>query len=156
MRGKKAKIRKIYPDLKYNSVLVTKFINNVMEQGKKMTAEKIVYTSMVKAAKELKKEPLESIEKALDNIKPSLEVRPRRVGGVTYQVPLPVPESRQLSVAIKWIIEGARQRRKKEKFEDVLALEIIDAYKGTGFAMKKKEEMHKTAEANKAFTQFQW
>lgn len=156
MRGKQSKIRKIQTDAVYNSILIAKFINNVMQQGKKSIAESIVYQAMKLLEKDLKKKSLEIFEKAVENVKPRLEVRPRRVGGVNYQVPVPVSEHRQLSLALKWMVVGARARRKKEKFYVALAEEVKEAYKKTGFAMKKKDEMQRMAEANKAFAHFQW
>lgn len=156
MRGKSARKRKLQTDAVYNSTVVSAFINNVMLDGKKTIAEKIVYKSLKILQKDLKKKPLEILEKAIENVKPKLEVRARRVGGVNYQVPMPVRESRQLSLAIKWIIAGARDRRKSKEFYVTLADELKDAYKDTGFAIKKKEDMHKMAEANKAFAHFQW
>ncbi|MFC1780398.1 30S ribosomal protein S7 [Patescibacteria group bacterium] len=156
MRGKQAKKRKVQPDAVYNSTLVSSLINNVMKSGKKSLAEKIVYQSMELLEKDLKKKPLEILENAIENVKPKLEVRPRRVGGVNYQVPVPVPDHRQLSLAIKWIVAGARARRSKEEFFTALAAELKDAYKNTGFAIKKMEDALKMAEANKAFAHFQW
>jgi small subunit ribosomal protein S7 len=156
MRGKQAKKRKIQPDAVYNSILVTKVINRVMQGGKKTVAEKIVYSSMEQLGKDLKVKPLEALEKAMDNASPKLEVRPRRVGGVNYQVPMPVPEHRQLALGIKWVVEGARDRRKNEEFHVALTDELKDAYNGTGVAIKKKEDTHKMADANKAFAHFQW
>ncbi|MDD3648367.1 MAG: 30S ribosomal protein S7 [Candidatus Dojkabacteria bacterium] len=156
MRGKQAKKRKLKPDAIYESTLVNRLITAVMKDGKRSVAEKIVYSTLEDLEKELNKKPLEILEKAIDNVMPRLEVRPRRVGGVNYQVPAPVPEHRQLALAIKWVINEARARRKKETFAKALSIELIEAYKGTGGAMKKKEEVHKMAEANKAFAHFQW
>ncbi len=156
MRGKQAKKRKTKPDAVYNSKVVASLINNVMLDGKKVVAEGIVYKSFDILKKDLKKKPLDIIETAIENVKPKLEVKPRRVGGVNYQVPMPVSEQRQLSLAIKWIIQGARARRKKEEFCEAFAAEIKDAYKNLGFAVKKREDMYKMAEANKAFAHFQW
>jgi small subunit ribosomal protein S7 len=156
MRGKRAKKRQVTPDAVYNSGVVTKFVNKVMRDGKKAVAFKAVYSAMEKAAKELKIKPIEAIEKAIENVGPKIEIRPRRVGGVNYQVPVPVEEGRQLSLAINWIVTGARARRKKETFSQALADELTDANKNTGFAIKKKEDTHKMAEANKAFAHFQW
>ncbi|MBN2016515.1 30S ribosomal protein S7 [Candidatus Dojkabacteria bacterium] len=156
MRGKQAKERKAQADAVYNSAIASKLINHVMVGGKKNLAEKIVYSTMDLLKKDLKKEPLEILDVAIENVKPKLEVRPRRVGGVNYQVPVPVSDTRQLSLAIKWIVSGAKARRKKEKFYIALADELKDAYKNSGFAAKKKEDTHKMAEANKAFAHFQW
>ena len=156
MRGKKAKRKETKPDAVYNSVLVAKLINNVMQDGKKNLAEKIVYQGLEEAGKELKKKPIEVLETAVENVKPKLEVRSRRVGGVNYQVPMPVTDHRQLSLALKWIVNAARDRRKKEEFYKALKEEIKDAFKEEGYAIKKKEDTHKMAEANKAFAHFQW
>jgi small subunit ribosomal protein S7 len=127
-----------------------------MFHGKKRLAESLVYESFDIIKRDTKKDPLEIFEQAIGNITPQIEVRPRRVGGVNYQVPTPVPEHRQQSLAIKWLVSGARSRRSKEEFAQALADEIMDAYKKTGFAFKKKEDVHKMAEANKAFAHFQW
>jgi small subunit ribosomal protein S7 len=156
MRGKSAKVRKVKPDAIYNSTLVSSFINNVMKDGKKSLAEKVVYKALDALGKSTKKKPLEALENALENVKPKLEVRARRVGGVNYQVPTPVPDHRQQALSVKWIVEGARARRSKEEFSKALADELLDAYKKTGFAFKKREDTHKMAEANKAFAHFQW
>lgn len=156
MRGKQAKKRKVIPDAKYNSIVVTKLVNNVMQDGKKALAEGIVYGAIEHLSKEVKKDPLEAFEKALENVKPKLEVRGRRVGGVNYSVPTPVPDHRQLFLALKWIVTGAQQRRTKEEFKKALSEELVDAFKNTGFAIKKKEDAHKMAEANKAFAHFSW
>lgn len=158
MRGKKAQKRKPQLDAKYNSALIAKIINNVMKGGKKTVAENIVYKAIDLVGKRVKsdKKPNELFEEAFEKVKPKVEVRPRRVGGATYQVPTSVPEYRQQSLAIRWIIEGARQKRKNKQFYKTLADEVNDALKGTGYAVKKKEDAHKMAEANKAFAHFQW
>ena len=156
MRGKSAKKRKVNKDAVHNSILITKFINNIMKDGKKSLAEKTVYKSLEVLEKDLKKKPLESLEQAIENVKPKLEIRARRVGGVNYQVPMSVAEERQLALALKWIIAGAKERRKKEEFYIALADELKDALKKSGYAYKKKEDTHKMAEANKAFAHFQW
>lgn len=157
MRGKKAKIRKIEADGEYKSTLIAKMINKVMRDGKKILAKKIVYNAIKNATQKLKDvKPEELIEKVVENVKPKLEVRSRRVGGVNYQVPGPVSEQRQIHLALKWLIDGARERRKKEAFYIALSEELVDAYKKSGYAYKKKEDMHKMAEANKAFAHFQW
>lgn len=156
MRGKAAKIRKIEKDVLYESTKITKLINYVMLDGKKELAEKIVYDTLRRLKKELKKDPLEVFEKALSNVSPSVEIRPRRVGGVNYQIPINVSEERKLTLALRWLIEGARDRRKNTPFSQSLFDELRDAYKGTGSAMKKKGDVEKMAEANKAFAHFQW
>ncbi|MCS7234310.1 MAG: 30S ribosomal protein S7 [Synergistetes bacterium] len=154
-RKGKVERRTLQPDPIYGSPLVTKFINYIMWDGKKMTAEWIFYETMKIIEEKLKKSPLEILEKAVENVKPVLEVRPRRVGGATYQVPVEVPPHRQLSLAVRWIIHAARNKKGKPMAEK-LAQEIIDAYKGEGAAIKKKEDVHKMAEANRAFAHYRW
>ena len=147
--------RKIDPDPLYNSVLVSKFINYVMREGKKTIARKIVYGAFEIIKEKTKKDPLEIFQKAIENASPYLEVRARRIGGATYQVPVEVPDYRRITLAMKWMILGARQK-KGRPMKEKLAEEIILASKGEGFAVKKKEELHKIAEANKAFAHFAW
>jgi small subunit ribosomal protein S7 len=144
------------PDSVYNSFVVSKFINNIMLGGKKETARKIVYGAFdIMKVKQPEKEPLEVFEAALRNAGPSTEVRSRRVGGANYQVPVPVRPERQLALAMRWIINGARSKKGKDmKF--FLADEILLAAAGDGEAVKKKENVHKMAEANKAFAHFAW
>jgi small subunit ribosomal protein S7 len=156
MRGKQSKKRTIKPDPQYNSVMVTKFINYSMKDGKKSIARHMVYGAIEQAAKTLNKKPLEALETALGNIKPKLEVRSRRVGGANYQVPVPVPEGRQLALATRWLLTATKASRKKESFEQALSKEIIAACKKEGVAYKKKEDVEKMAEANRAFAHFQW
>jgi small subunit ribosomal protein S7 len=158
MRGKKTKLRKIEADPKLDSLLVAKVINQVMISGKKTIAQKHVYQALEKAGKKTKKEPLAVLEEAVDNIKPQMEVRPRRIGGAAYQIPMPVSSRRQRSLAIRWLVEAARTRPNKEyhTFAEKLAAEIIDAVKNQGLAIKKKEDTHRMAEANKAFSHFRW
>ena len=157
MRGKKAKPRKLKPDLKYNSVVVSKLINYTMRDGKKALAMKLVYEAMDKASKKLKqKDALQVLETALDNIKPKLEVRSRRIGGANYQVPVPVSESRQLTLALRWLLNAAREGRGSATFAESLAREIVLAVKKEGAAFKKKTDVEKMAEANRAFAHFQW
>lgn len=155
MRGKNAKVNKIEKDQKFNSELVTKVINRSMKDGKKSVARKHVYNAILEAAKKLKDEPLNVVEKAIQNIKPVVEVRSRRVGGANYQVPMAVSPKRQDSLAIRWLIQTT-QARKGSKFEDNLCQEIISAYNGTGEAVKKRENVEKMAEANRAFAHFKW
>ncbi len=154
-RRRRATIRRIQPDPKFNSTVVSKFINNLMWDGKKSTAQKIFYRALEKIEKLTKEDGLAVFEKALNNVKPVLEVRPRRVGGATYQIPMEVRPNRRESLAIKWIIRAARQRS-EYRMEDKLAQEIIAASRNEGAAMKKREEMHRMAEANKAFAHFRW
>lgn len=159
MRRRRAEKRKIPPDPVYNSVLVQKFINMIMWDGKKTKAEKIVYGALDIVKRKLNKstpgEALEVLKKAIDNVKPSVEVRPRRVGGATFQVPVEVPPDRALSLAIRWIRDSARAK-KGRPMREKLAQEILDAYRGEGAAVKKKEDTHKMAEANRAFAHYRW
>ena len=147
--------REIPPDPVYNSVLVQKLINKVMLDGKKSIAEKIVYGAMDIIREKTKQDPLTVLEKAVQNVTPLLEVRPRRVGGATYQVPIVVPPRRGLSLALRWIVRAARER-KGMPMKERLALEILDAFNNTGGAIKKRDEMHRMAEANKAFAHYRW
>jgi len=156
MRGKQAKARKLQPDGIYNSVTVTKFINYIMERGKKTVAQNLVYKSIENLAKETKLAPVEALEKALDNIKPKIELRTRRVGGANYQVPVPVSETRQVSLSMRWVINAAKAARAKDDFAASLTRELNNAFKKEGPAFKKREEVHKMAEANKAFSHLSW
>jgi len=150
----KALIREVKPDRVYNSQQVTRVINRVMLDGKKQTAEKLVYGGMEKAAKKLKAEnPLEVFEKALGNIKPHLETRSRRVGGANYQIPFEVKGQRQHHLTTMWFVQSARAR-KGIGMEDRIAQELVDAYNNTGSAVKKREDAHKMAESNRAFAHF--
>ncbi len=148
--------REIAPDPIYNSVIVAKLINKVMKDGKKSTAEWIVYEAFKKIQEETGQDPLEYFLKALENIKPIYEVRPRRVGGATYQIPMEVPERRQIHLALKWLVEAARERKDARGMINKLAKEIIDAYNQRGGAYKKREDVHRMAEANKAFAHYRW
>lgn len=143
------------PDRVYGSTKVTKFINYVMDGGKKTIAERIVYGAFDKVKAETKKEPLEVFEEALKNVSPNIEVRSRRVGGANYQVPVEVRAERRLSLALRWILESARAK-KGRPMEDRLADELLAAYKNEGEAVKKRENVHRMAEANKAFAHFAW
>ena len=146
--------RELKPDRKYQSVLVQKLINKSMLDGKKLTAEKAVYSALEPAAKKVESEnPLEVFEKALKNISPSFEVKSRRVGGANYQIPFPVSGHRQLHFAFTWLVQAARAR-KGMPYSQRLALEIVDAYNESGAAFKKKDDTHKMAEANRAFAHF--
>lgn len=146
--------RELNPDRKYQSVLVQKLINKSMLDGKKLTAEKAVYTALETAAKKVDSEsPLEVFEKALKNVSPSFEVKSRRVGGANYQIPFPVSGHRQLHFAFTWLVQAARARSGMP-YAQRLALEIVDAYNENGAAFKKKEDTHKMAEANRAFAHF--
>ncbi len=154
-RRRRAAIRKVQPDPKFNSIVVSKFINNLMWDGKRSIAQKIFYGAIERVEKITKEDGLAVFDRALNNVKPILEVRPRRVGGATYQIPMEVRPNRKESLAIKWIIDSARQRAEHE-MEESLAQEIIAASKNEGNAIKKREEVHKMAEANKAFAHFRW
>ncbi|BAI81231.1 30S ribosomal protein S7 [Deferribacter desulfuricans SSM1] len=154
-RRRVAKKREVLPDPVYNEVLVTKFINNLMYDGKKTLAEKIFYSAMDLIKERKGEEGIEVFKKAVENVKPILEVKSRRVGGATYQVPIEVRPDRQESLAIKWIIRAARERRERTMVER-LANELIDAYENKGAAIKKREDTHRMAEANKAFAHFRW
>ena len=156
MRGKQSKTRKNKLDPIYKSEIVSKFINCLMKDGEKSVAEKIFYESMKKVETTLKADPMIVFSKAIENVKPKVEVRPRRVGGATYQVPTPTLENRQLALSIRWIINAAREKRGSRAMVDALSEEFIEAYKNTGTAIKKKEETLKMAEANKAFSHLSW
>lgn len=152
-RGKQIPKRQLLPDPKYHSELLAKFINFVMERGKKTTAQVIVYGAIEELAKKKEGEALQLFEKVVDTIRPQVEVRSRRVGGANYQVPMPVPSFRQNALAFRWIIEAAR-KRKGGSMKDRLASEFVDILDGVGGATKKKEDVHRMAEANKAFAHF--
>ena len=156
MRRRKAEKRPVTPDICYNSELVARLINAVMERGKKSVAQGIVYDAMI-TIKERKKDtdPLEVMQQALENVKPRLEVKSRRVGGATYQVPLEVPAERQTAVALRWIVGYARAR-KGMPMARALAGELLDAFDNTGNAVKKRDDTHKMANANKAFAHYRW
>ena len=154
-RRRKAVKREILPDPKYHSVLVAKFISNLMKQGKKGTSETLFYNSLEVIEEKIKKDPLEVFNVAVDNVKPLIEVKSRRVGGATYQVPMEVAGKRKQALAIRWIISFARNRSGKS-MTDKLASEFMDAYNKEGGAIKKREDTHKMAEANKAFAHFRW
>lgn len=146
--------RQLKPDRKYQSILVQRLINKSMLDGKKLAAERAVYSALEQAAKKLEsEEPLEIFEKALKNISPNFEVKSRRVGGANYQIPFPVQGHRQMHYAFSWLVQAARARSGMP-YEKRLALEIVDAYNEAGAAYKKKEDIHKMAEANRAFAHF--
>ena len=147
--------RNIAPDPLYNSESVGKFVNILMKDGKRSTAEKVVYDALARAAKQAKKEPLEVFDSALRNATPLLEVKPRRVGGATYQVPIEIRPERRLALARRWLIRFARQRGGRSMAER-LAHELLDASNSTGGAVKRKEETHRMAESNKAFSHFRY
>ncbi|MBL7065035.1 MAG: 30S ribosomal protein S7 [Anaerolineae bacterium] len=147
--------RKVEPDARYNSVLVARFINSVMKKGKKSIAARIVYDTMDIVQARTKRPPLEVMEEAVRNISPVLEVKPRRVGGSTYQIPVEVPPGRQTSLAMRWLLAAARNRPGKSMTAK-LANELMDAARGSGAAVKKREDTHKMAEANRAFASYRW
>jgi small subunit ribosomal protein S7 len=147
--------REILPDPKYHSPLVAKFVNSLMRKGKKSTAESILYRSLDLIKKKSEEEPIKIFEKAIDNVRPVIEVKSRRVGGSTYQVPVEVRANRRLSLSIRWVINYAKARSEKT-MEAKLAGELLDAANNRGAAIKKKEDTHKMAEANKAFAHYRW
>ena len=153
MRGKQSKQRVIAPDPRYGSVLVAKFTNFLMERGKKTVAQDIFYSAMDKIAAETKKDPIKIFEEAINVIRPQVEVRSRRVGGANYQVPLPVRGERQNALAFRWIIGAARNKKGQPMFQK-LATVLMDAQQNTGDAVKKRDDVHRMAEANKAFAHF--
>ena len=155
MRRRRAQKRMIDPDPRYGDLLVAKFINIVMECGKKSIAERIVYDALDIVKEKTAKEPLEVFRAALDNVRPLLETKSRRVGGATYQVPVSVSEDRGYSLALRWIRSYSRERKGKPMHEK-LAQEIIDGFNKTGPSVKKREDMHKMAEANRAFAHYRW
>ncbi|CCB79941.1 SSU ribosomal protein S7p (S5e) [Helicobacter bizzozeronii CIII-1] len=155
MRRRRAPIREVLGDPVYNSKVVTKFINKMMYEGKRSVAEKIIYAALQKIEEKNGEKGIEVFEKALENVKPLVEVRSRRVGGATYQVPVEVRPVRQQSLSIRWILEASRKRNERAMV-DKLANELLDAASDKGAAFRKKEEIHKMAEANKAFAHYRW
>jgi small subunit ribosomal protein S7 len=147
--------REILADPKYKSTLVAKFINKVMEQGKKSVAERILYHAMDIIQEKTKEDPLKVFEKSVGNVKPIIEVKSRRVGGATYQVPQEIRPERRTALAIRWLIAYAQERSEKS-MEEKLAAELLDAANNRGGAIKKREDVHKMAEANKAFAHYRW
>lgn len=154
-RRRVAAKRRVLPDPIYNSILVTKFINGVMWEGKKSVAEKIFYGAMEKIAEKTGEEPLKVFKKAVDNVKPTLEVKSRRIGGATYQVPLEVSQDRRNTLAIRWIVTNARKRSEKTMVDQLVG-ELLDAINNRGSAIKKKDDVHRMAEANKAFAHYKF
>lgn len=155
MRKRRAEKRRIYPDPKFSNILVSRFINSIMYDGKKNTARNIVYDAFDQIEKKLKQDPLEVFKKAVSNVAPVLEVRSRRVGGATYQVPVDVREERRMALAIRWLKTYAKARRDKTMSQK-LANELMAAANGEGSAVKKRDDTHRMAEANKAFAHFKW
>ncbi|MCM8777489.1 MAG: 30S ribosomal protein S7 [Candidatus Omnitrophica bacterium] len=154
-RRKRAEKRELKGDFKYNDPEVFAFINVLMKDGKKSVSCRLFYDAMDIIAEKTKEDPLSVFKKALNNVKPKLEVRPRRVGGATYQIPVEVPPRRSLALAIRWIIEAARSRKGKSIAEKLVD-EFLEAAKGEGTSVKKKEDTHKMAESNRAFAHYRW
>ena len=150
-----AEKREVLPDAKFGDRVLTKFMNNLMVDGKKSVAERIVYSALDRVQTRLKREPIEVFHEALENVKPSVEVRSRRVGGATYQVPVEVRPTRREALAIRWLITAAAKRN-EHTMEERLAGELADAVNGRGTAVKKREDTHKMADANKAFSHYRW
>jgi small subunit ribosomal protein S7 len=154
-RRHSAEKREVLPDAKFGDRVLTKFMNNLMHDGKKSVAENIVYGALERVEQKLRKAPIEVFHEALDNIKPSVEVRSRRVGGATYQVPVEVRPERREALAIRWLIKASRARN-EHTMEERLAGELLDAANMRGSAVKKREDTHKMADANKAFSHYRW
>ena len=154
-RRHRAEKREIIPDPKYGDVVVTKFMNSLMEEGKKSVAERIVYGALGRIEQKAKRDGIELFHEALNNVKPAIEVRSRRVGGATYQVPVEVRSDRRQALAIRWIITAARGRN-ENTMEERLSGELLDAANNRGTAVKKREDTHKMAEANRAFSHYRW
>ena len=150
-----AEKREVLPDAKFGDRILTKFMNNLMVDGKKSVAERIVYNAFDRVEDKIKRAPVEVFHEAIDNIKPSVEVRSRRVGGATYQVPVEVRPERREALAIRWLI-AASKNRNENTMEERLAGELLDAVNGRGTAVKKREDTHKMADANKAFSHYRW
>ena len=154
-RRHSAEKRIILPDAKFGDLVISKFMNNLMYDGKKSAAERIVYGALSKIEDKLKRAPVEAFHEAVENVKPSVEVRSRRVGGATYQVPVEVRPERREALALRWIISASRNRN-ENTMEERLAAELMDAVGERGNAVKKKDDTHKMAEANKAFSHYRW
>ncbi len=154
-RRRVAEKREVLPDPKYNSKLVSKFINTIMRDGKKSLAERICYGAFDIIKEKTGEDPLKVFKTAIENVRPQIEVRPRRVGGATYQVPVEVRPNRSIALAFRWIRDNARKRGERTMMQR-LAAELLDAYNGTGASIKKKEDTHKMAEANRAFAHYRW
>lgn len=153
MRRAKPEKREILPDIRFNSVNLQTMVQHVLKRGKKSTAVNLIYTAMDLIQERTEKDPLEVFDGAIKNVSPVMEVRPRRVGGATYQVPMEVSADRRMTLAIRWILSAARERSGKS-FSDKLASELIDAFNETGSAIRKRDETHKMAEANRAFSHY--
>ena len=155
MRRNRPEKREITPDPRYGSELVSRLVNRLMLRGKKATAQRIVYATMATLEERAKKPALEVLEQAVRNATPMIEVKPRRVGGATYQVPMEIREDRRLALALRWLLQSARKRSGKS-MTDKLSAELMDAYHNQGTTIKKKEDTHKMAEANRAFAHYRW
>jgi len=154
-RKKQAPKRIVYPDAKYQSLILTKFINFIMYDGKKSVAEKIIYTALEKIGEKTKLDPIKVFNDAISNVRPNLEVRSRRVGGATYQVPVEVKSKRSETLALRWILDASRKRKNKTMSEKLFN-ELMDASQRKGLSIKKREDTHKMAESNKAFAHYRW
>ncbi len=154
-RKKQAPKKIFYPDSKYGSLILSKFINFLMYDGKKTTAEKIIYLALDRIKAKTKEDPIKIFNEAVNNIRPNLEVRSRRVGGATYQVPVEVKVKRSQTLALRWLLDATRKRKNKTMV-DKLINELMDAYQKKGLAIKKREDVHRMAESNKAFAHFRW
>ena len=154
-RRRAAEKREVLPDAKYHDIVLSKFMNTLMERGKKSVAERVVYGALDDIEAKLKQDPVPAFHEALENVKPAVEVRSRRVGGATYQVPVEVRPERRQALAIRWIIDAARKRG-EHTMEDRLSNELLDAVNNRGSAVKKREDTHRMAEANKAFSHYRW
>ncbi len=154
-RRREAQKREILPDPKHNSALVSRFISVIFKDGKKSAAERICYGAFNILKEKTGSEPLKVFKTAIDNVKPLIEVKPRRVGGATYQVPMEVRPHRKIALAFRWIVSYARQRKERTMRERIAA-ELLDAYNNTGSSVKKKEDIHRMAEANRAFAHYRW
>ena len=154
-RKRRAPKRIFYPDAKYGSLVLAKFINFIMYDGRKDTAEKIIYSTLSKIKEKTKNDPIKIFNEAIENIRPNLEVRSRRVGGATYQVPVEVRTKRSQTLALRWLLEATRKRKNKT-MSDKLFNELMDASQKKGAAIKKREDTHRMAESNKAFAHYRW
>ena len=154
-RRRAAEKREVLPDAKFGDIVLSKFMNTLMERGKKSVAERVVYGALDEVGSKLKQDPIPAFHEALENVKPAVEVRSRRVGGATYQVPVEVRTSRRQALGIRWIISAARERNEKTMTER-LSGELLDASNNRGNAVKKREDTHRMAEANRAFSHYRW
>ena len=155
MRRRQAIKRKIQPDVRFKSVLIGRFITTILKCGKKNLAQRIFYNALDKASQKLNKGPMDVLDQVINNAKPMLETKSRRVGGATYQVPVEVPYERQVSLVVRWMV-GFAQERKGMAMEDALVQELVDAFNNTGSVIKKRDDTHKMAESNRAFSHYRW